>query len=347
MDTLLVLGTLVAVSLAGLALTTRVLVYRAERRAPRLGETLNVDGVPLHFTDTGGGPPVVFVHGAKGSVYDAAYSIGPALAREHRVVAFDRPGAGYSGRARVRSGSPLVQAELLHLALHALGIRRAVMVAHSAGAPVALALALGHPADVAAVVTLGGYMFSIRDPARAPNRLLTLPVLGTLVRWTVVAPLGLLLSRVVLRHVFAPDPPDPAYARLAPGLALRPAHMASDAHDLPDVEEGLRALAPRYAEIGTPVVAVHGLADRVVSAAQAVRLCERVPHADLVLLEETGHVPHFTRPDAVLDAVALAWRRAGERGTFASPRVPAYTPALVALGGEPAVPCTRNPLQRG
>ncbi len=160
-----------------------------------------------------------------------------------------------------------------------LGIRRAVVVAHSAGAPVALALALDHPADVAAVVTLGGYMFSIRDPARAPNRLLTLPVLGTLVRWTVVVPLGLLLSGVVLRHVFAPDPPDPAYARLAPGLALRPAHMASDARDLPDVEAGLRALAPRYAEIETPVVAVHGLADRVVSAAQAVRLCERVPHA--------------------------------------------------------------------
>ena len=209
----------------------------------------------------------------------------------------------------------------------------------------ALALALGHPADVAAVVTLGGYMFD-RDPARAPNRLLTLPVLGV-VRWTFVVPLGHLLSGVVLRHVFAPEPPDPAYARLGPGLALRPAHMASDAAHLPDVEDGLRALAPRYAEIGTPVVAVHGLADRVVSAAQAVRLCERVPHADLVLLEETGHVPHFTRPDAVLDAVALAWRRAGERGTFASPRAPAYTRSLVALGGEPAVPCTRNPLQRG
>lgn len=363
MDLLATAGIVIATALAGLAVATLFLARRAERRAPRLGRTIVVDGVPLHYTDAGEGPPVVFLHGAKGSVYDAALSVGPALARAHRSIAFDRPGAGYSGRAGADSGSPHVQAALLHLALRELGVARAVVVGHSAGAPVALALALAHPGDVAAVVTLGGYVFSARDPSRVPNRLLTLPVVGTLLRWTVVVPLGSLLARAVVHHIFFPDPSDPAYARMAAGLALRPGSLAGDARDLPAIEAGLRDLAGRYAGLETPVVAVHGLADYVVSAGQAVRLCQLVPRCDLVLLEETGHMPHFTRPDAVLEAVALAWDRAHEsRGTretdatssgrdeadtFAPPSPPAYTPALVALGGEPAVPCTRNPLQRG
>ena len=353
MDVLLTLGVATAAVLVALATTTVALVRRAERHAPQLGKAIVVDGVELHYVEAGAGPPVVFLHGAKGSVYDAVLSIGPALARDHRFVAFDRPGAGYSGRAGAESGSPRVQAESLHRALRSLGIKRPVLVAHSAGAPVALALALGYPDAVAAVVTLGGYVFSARDPARAPSRLLTVPVVGAVLRWTLVVPLGRLLARVVVRHAFAPDQPDPAYARLAPGLALRPERLAGDARDLPAVEADLRSLARRYADLETPVVAVHGLADFVVSAAQAVRLCQLVPRCDLVLLEETGHMPHFTRPDAVLDAVALAWRRStvgappAASAAFASPASPAYTPGLVALGGEPAVPCTRNPLQRG
>lgn len=323
MDVLFTRGVVAAAAASGLAAATCALSRRAERRAPRLGGTIVVDGVSLHYTDAGSGPPVVFLHGAKGSAYDAALSIGPELARAYRVVTFDRPGAGYSGRAGTQSGAPHVQAAVLHGALRALGVERPVVMAHSAGAPIALALALAHPGDVAAVVTLGGYVFSARDPAHAFSRLFTVPVLGALVCRTVVTPLGHLLAPAVLRHVFAPDPPDPAYAHLAPGLALRPERMNGDARDLPVIERGLRELAPRYAQLKTPVVAVHGVADRVVGAAQAVRLCELVPHGDLVLLEETGHMPHFTRPHAVLEAVTLAWRRAADIDRGPGERPPA------------------------
>ena len=344
-------------ALAGLAVATLVLVRRAERRAPRLGRTVVVDGVPLHYTDAGDGPPVVFLHGAKGSVYDAALSVGPALARAHRVVAFDRPGAGYSGRAGADSGSPLVQADLLHLALRELGVARAVVVGHSAGAPVALALALAHPEDVAAVVTLGGYVFSARDPSRAPNRLLTLPVIGALLRWTRGRAAGVpagargraphLLSGSVRPDLRAPGA---RVSRCAP--AASPATRAT-------CRRSRRACATwprRYADLETPVVAVHGLADDVVSAAQAVRLCQLVPalrsrpaggdgtHAALHPpgRRARGRRARLARARETDDAGGRS-----EADTFAPPSRPAYTPPLVALGGEPAVPCTRNPLQRG
>jgi pimeloyl-ACP methyl ester carboxylesterase len=307
-----------------------VLLWRARRRAPRLGETLVVDGVSLHYLESGSGPPVVFLHGAKGSVYDAMLSVGPELARRYRFVAFDRPGSGYSGRAPRHNGSPAVQADLIDSALRGLGVERPVIVAHSTGAAVALALALARPERVAAVVTLGGYVFSARRSGGHPGRILAVPVLGPLLRATVVVPLGLALAPPVLRHVFAPGPVDAAYARVATSLAVRPGHLAADSAEVADVELGLRDLAPRYGELRVPLVAVHGLADEVVSSGQSVRLCQLAPDGELVLLDDAGHQPHFTRPDAVLEAVDEAWRRAAaeargderptRRDRFDSPR---------------------------
>jgi pimeloyl-ACP methyl ester carboxylesterase len=268
------------------------LLWRARRRAPRLGEALDVDGVPLNYIDRGSGPPVVFLHGAKGSVYDATLSVGPELARLYRFVAIDRPGSGYSGRAPHHN------------------VERPVLVGHSTGAAVALALALAHPARVAAVVTLGGYFFSARGEGAHPGRILNIPVLGPLLQATIVVPLGLTLAPLVLRHVFAPGRVDEPYARVATSLAVRPGHLAADSAEIADVEQGLRKLAPRYGELGVPIVAVHGLADGVVSSGQSVRLCQLAPRCELVLVDDAGHQPHFTRPEIVLEAVATAWRRA-------------------------------------
>ena len=332
------------VVLGAFAIATRILLRRGARRAPRLGELLTVDGVPLHYVERGSGPPVVFLHGAKGSVYDVLLSVGPQLAERYRLVAFDRPGLGYSGRPAAHGGAPAVQAELIHSALELLGIRRPVIVAHSAGAPVALEIALCHPDDVTAVVTLGGYTFSGRDEDRWPGMFITRGWFGRLLRETVVLPVLMLLAPFLLKRLFIPGHVDPAYARVAPALALRPDTLHHDKTDVADIEAGLRDLATRYAQLRVPLVAVHGLADYIVTAAMSVRLAQLCPSTDLVLLEEVGHLPHFARPDAVVAAVDRAWELAADTRTFDSPHWASYTPRSAALGGEPAVPCTRNPL---
>ena len=148
---------------------------RVSRRAPsaRLGETLAVDGVPLHFADVAIGPPVIFVHGAK--------------ARLHRHP-LDRPASPAAPSRRLRPRRRLQRRRRRPAARRSSRpsccTSPCTCWASSARsswptrrAPVALALALGHRANVAAVVTLEGYVFSVRDRARA-DRLLTLPVLA-------------------------------------------------------------------------------------------------------------------------------------------------------------------------
>jgi pimeloyl-ACP methyl ester carboxylesterase len=103
-----------------------------------------------------------------------------------RVLAFDRPGFGHSTRPRARLWTPTAQAQLLASALARLGVRQPVIVAHSWGTLVALALALEYPRDITGLVLLSGYYFpTIRSDAlmSAPA---AVPLLGDILDYTIM-----------------------------------------------------------------------------------------------------------------------------------------------------------------
>ena len=147
-----------AAALATLAIANHVAACRAERRHPPKGSFIVVDGVRLHYSDRGEGGPVVLIHGnaVAGDDWNTS-GVAELLLQTHRVIIFDRPGFGYSERPRGRMWTADQQAELLHKALHQLGIEQPVVVGHSWGTIVALALAVRHQADLAGLVLLSGY----------------------------------------------------------------------------------------------------------------------------------------------------------------------------------------------
>ena len=279
---------------------------RGSRAPAPPGDFVVAGGVRLHYLRSGDGPPVVYVHGAKGSVYDCLLSIGPRLAERYTVVALDRPGSGFSTRAADGDNSPQAQATVLRAATAALAIERPVLIGHSFGAAVALAWALDAPGDVAAVVTLAGYVLPLGGPPPWVGALLrsrtTVAVTGGLGR----SRLGRPLVDAALRRAFAPGHPPADYARVAPALALKPANLAGDGADRRSAEAGLRALQPRYASLAVPLVIVVGEDDRMVPPSSSRRLKALVPGAELVVVPGAGHLPQFTHPEAVLAAVDRA-----------------------------------------
>ncbi len=112
---------------------------------PPPGSFVIAGDVRIHCVRAGEGPPLVYVHGAKGSTFDFTLSVGPRLAERYATLAMDRPGSGYSGRAGAGGNGPEAQAAVLRAA-------------------VALAWALDAPDDVAAVVTLGAYALPLGGP---------------------------------------------------------------------------------------------------------------------------------------------------------------------------------------
>src|SRR5687768_7438671 len=147
-----------AAVLAATALWNNSRARQAERDHPPRGRFLEVDGVRLHYLERGAGPPVVLLHGNVVTAEDYLWSgVLDRVAERHRVVAIDRPGFGYSDRPKGRLWTPAEQAGLLRRAFTRLGLDRPVVVGHSWGTLVALALALDHPEVVRGLVLLSGY----------------------------------------------------------------------------------------------------------------------------------------------------------------------------------------------
>jgi pimeloyl-ACP methyl ester carboxylesterase len=147
--------------------------WRAEPRNGRSsGRFLTVNGVRLHYTDSGGsGVPVVLIHGNTVTFEDWRLSGVSAKAEQrYRVIAFDRPGFGYSERPRLKLWTPGAHADLIHQALASLGVTQAIVVGHSFGALVAVALAVRHPRLVQGLVAAPGYYFpTFRLDAKSPG----------------------------------------------------------------------------------------------------------------------------------------------------------------------------------
>jgi pimeloyl-ACP methyl ester carboxylesterase len=295
---------LVMTAATGSALATQALVRRSLAAYPPPGAFVAVDGVRLHYVRRGSGRPVVFIHGAKGSVYDFTLSLFDAAAQRYDAVAIDRPGSGYSERPAIDGGSPIVQARYIRGAVRALGLERPVLVGHSLGGAAAMAYAVGYPDEVGAVVTVSGHMLPYSGPqppitAFARHRRLAAFVLGT-----IAVPLGYAIGPAIVRRLFAPDPENVAYRRVALALALSPDRLAHDADDLRAVDAGLRTIYRSYPDVRVPLLVLTGAADRVVSPEESHRLHRLVPGSRLVVLPGVGHLPHFARPDAVLAAIA-------------------------------------------
>lgn len=189
--------------------------YRAERRYPPVGEFIMVDGVSLHYVRKGQGEPVVLLHGSDGFLQDFTLTVFDRLALDHKVIALDRPGHGYSGLPEKQPLTPLIQARLLHSALETLGIARPILVGHSWSGLLLMLYALEFPEAVGGLVLLAPWVY---PPQRRPSLLMRLPLvpgLGAFLAAALLTPVKNALIRLSLAQAFAPAPVPRVYSSLA------------------------------------------------------------------------------------------------------------------------------------
>ena len=313
------------VTAAVLAATAAWVAYRARRAEaehPPSGRFVEVDGVRLHYIDRGLGTPVVLLHGTMVRLEDlVASGLVDRLARHHRVVAFDRPGFGYSERPRDRLWTADAQAALIQRALKRLGVQSPAVVGHSWGAMVASALALREDSDVRKLVLLAGYYFPqprldalIAAPAATP-------ILGDAMRYTVSALSARAMLGRAVRIMFAPAPvPDEYLPTLSREMLVRPYQLRASAEEAAFLLPSAASLAKRYASIRVPTLIVAGDADKVIDPAKhSRRLASEIPGAELRMLPGVGHMVHFAAIDEIVEAVGalapLAHESQAERTT--------------------------------
>jgi pimeloyl-ACP methyl ester carboxylesterase len=310
-----------ALLLAGMAAWVRLKARTAEARHPPRGRFVDVDGSPVHLIEAGAGPPVILVHG-NGAMADdwIASGIVSRLASRYRVIVPDRPGSGHTPRPRRGLWTAHAQAAWLAALCRRLDLERPLVVGHSFGSEVAVALAVEHPGSVGGLVLLSGYYF----PTFRLDAVLfsgpALPVIGPVLRNTLSPVLGRLLAPSLVRKVFAPQDVPVAFRERFPlELSLRPVqlHAVSEA-SMAMVPDAV-ALAARYGEIDVPVALIAGDADRIVDPAkQTVRLSHALRHTHLRVIPGLGHMVHYFAGFAVSEAVD--WARGAIQASLPSER---------------------------
>ncbi len=268
------------------------------------GEFITVGTKKLHYKKAGSGPPVIVLHGASGNLLDWTHSRFDELARRYTVLAFDRPGLGYSDAAEDHSLS--AQAALMREAAELLGMPRATLIGHSFGGSVALAWALDAPDRVDNLVLLSAPSQVWPGSAGRLYDIANLPVLGYAL--SVAVPILASERRIqqAVATIFAPQGVPAGYLEhVRPELSVQPQTFRNNTSQVGQLKRQIKDMVPRYGTLKMPIELIHGTADEVVPAEiHSKPFAAMQPNVRLTLLDGVGHMPHHVSPEALDEALA-------------------------------------------
>lgn len=296
----------------------------AEQAFPPHGQLLDIDGRQVHAVVAGQGPDLVLIHGAGGNAREFTFSFMEQLTARYRVIAFDRPGLGYTDRVSDSYGatftagaeSPAEQAALLQAAAAQLGAQKPIVLGHSYGGSVALAWALNHPDHAAGVVNLAGPSHPWPGTLGAYYRVNGSVIGGALVPPIISAFASQQQVRDTIAGIFAPQPvPEGYIAHIGAPLTMRPSSFRANTRQVNTLRPHVVEMSARYAaEFAMPLEIIHGDRDTTVPLAiHSIPLSEAVAHARLTVLEGVGHMPHHAAPEVVISAIDRIAQQAGLR----------------------------------
>jgi pimeloyl-ACP methyl ester carboxylesterase len=289
----------------GMAAFSRAAARRAEQAVPPAGRFVQVPGARLHVVEAGeqreGRAPIVMLHGLAGQLHHFRYALVDDLARDTRVVALDRPGSGYSTRESGRATTLEDQADAVAAAIDALGLGRVLLVGHSLGGALSLAVALRHPGKVAGLALLAPLTALPSASSEAFRDLKVPAALRGIFARVFAVPYFLYRRALLLELVFGPERMPADYPTRAGGvLTVRPSHFIAAAEDFAAVTPVMPRIEARYPEFNAagapPVHVLYGRGDRVLDhRMQGEGFVARVPAARLELVDG-GHMLPVTQP---------------------------------------------------
>jgi non-heme chloroperoxidase len=259
-------------------------MHHADRRL-RFATTRLATGPQVHYAEQGdpGGEPILFLPAYADSWFSYSRVLPLLPARDH-AYALDQRGHGDSERPAGGYTVDDLAADAVAF-LDAAGIERATLVGHSGSCLTARRVAVTDPDRVAGLVLIGAPL-SLAKPAvlafQAAVHALEDPVEAQFVR------------RFQAGAVHVPLPEEFLEGLVAESLKL-PATVWKRALD------GLVAFddAADLGRITAPTLLIWGDQDAVVSREEQQRLEDAMPDAGLKVYPDTGHSPHWERPEAV------------------------------------------------
>ncbi|MDR5682651.1 MAG: alpha/beta fold hydrolase [Armatimonadota bacterium] len=247
-----------------------------------------VNGIRLYYEEEGTGPPLLLLEGLGYALW-MWFKQRPALRRRFHLIAPDNRGVGLSDKPDAPYTIDLFADDAAALLDH-LGVRRTHVLGVSMGGMIALNLSLRHPDRVDRLVlvnTTPGGPDAVPMPPQTAQALLAARALPP--REGLRAAMALAFSppymqshpeeieRIVDWRLQNPQPPEAWMRQFAAGQAF-------------DVSSRLH-------EVRHPALVIAGSDDRVLPPANAQLLADRLPNAERVVFEGTGHLLFIERSE--------------------------------------------------
>lgn len=265
----------------------------AERWGTPPSTFVDVMGMQVHVRDemAAGAPadalPIVLLHGTSDSLHTWS-GWAEALKDERRVVRFDLPGFGLTGPFPAGDYSIEHYVRFVLAMMDELDIREAIIAGNSFGGHLAWETAYAAPERIAAMVLVdaAGYLFET-DSMPIGFRIAQIPALAPLMNR--VLPRGMVRSSV--RNVYAdPDKVTAALVDRYYDLTLREGNRAALSARFREAR-GRADASERLVKLEMPALIIWGEQDRLITPESAHRFARDLPHAELSLFPELGHVP--------------------------------------------------------
>ena len=266
-------------------------------------EFIAADGYNWHVQQMGAAyaPVCLLLHGT-GAATHSWRDLMPLLAKDHRVIAMDLPGHGFTRPAHHRRVTLPQMSASLGALCDVLGITPDLIVGHSAGAAIGAQLLLDREWE-APLVGL--------NPALMPFPGLAAKLFPQLAKMLFTNPL---VSLIFARLASAPGEPE-RFLRKATGSAIdragvktyrtvltRPGHCDGAIRMMASWQ--LEPLVKRLPDLISPVLLVHASKDKAIPRVAVQQAAQLMPNVTYEEMPGLGHLAHEEKPEQTAAMIA-------------------------------------------
>ncbi|HEX6676744.1 MAG TPA: alpha/beta fold hydrolase [Actinomycetes bacterium] len=277
--------------------------------------TVEVNGTTLWYEAFGDGPTCLVMHGGLGLDHALCRPVVERLAGRLRLVWYDHRGNGRSGRPPLETLTMEQLADDADALARRLGAGPVLVLGWSYGGFVAQELAVRHPARVAGLVLVGttpGQLGATERPGGEQGPPPPAELAGLTGRPPAVGDeeFAAVMRGFVAYMVHRADP-----AELTAALDRTVLDAAAWRRSM-EVLAGW-SVVDRLGQVRVPTLVLAGRHDFLAAPPQAERIASRIPGAERVVFDHSGHALTYDEPDRFL-AVVGDWlaRHARDRQTM-------------------------------
>jgi 3-oxoadipate enol-lactonase len=253
-----------------------------------------INGIELAYELRGSGSPLVMIHGAQGD-QTMFNDLAQRFADNFRVLTFDQRGSGLSEKPHTAYSIAILADDTAALMDH-VGFRAAHVIGVSMGGTIAQELVLRHPAKVRSLIlgcTTPGGPKAIRIGGSAFAAAYSTQAISAEERGRALAEAAFTKSYIEKHPEIIPTMIEARRQRPLDPNALERRMKAVLGHDAFD----------RLPQISCPTLVITGKDDALVAWQNSQLLAERIPNAQLVVLEPAGHCFWLEQPEQSRDAI--------------------------------------------